>query len=55
MFLKGRRLKDIETATTNILETTRGLCCEGAKESCADKGFMCMHNVIRKYGQGLNL
>lgn len=55
MFLKSKKISDIEKATINILETTRGLCCEGAKESCADKGFMCMHNVIRKYGKGMNL
>ncbi|HPP87031.1 MAG TPA: L-serine ammonia-lyase, iron-sulfur-dependent, subunit alpha [bacterium] len=55
LFLKNRKLSEIEKAIISILETTRGLCCEGAKESCADKGFMCMHNVIRKYGQGMNL
>lgn len=48
LFLQNKKTEEIEEKIKYIFEMMHGLICEGAKESCADKGYMCMHNVFRR-------
>ncbi|MDD4995757.1 MAG: L-serine ammonia-lyase, iron-sulfur-dependent, subunit alpha [Patescibacteria group bacterium] len=44
-YLKGARLNEIGYYMELAEETTSGLLCEGAKESCANKSYLCLRNA----------
>ena len=55
LFFKNRSISEIKKKMNYMGEMMHGLVCEGAKESCADKGYMCMHNILRRVNPRLNV
>ncbi len=47
LYLKGTHLKDIGNFMELVKNTTSGLLCEGAKESCAGKAYLCLRSVYK--------
>jgi len=47
LYFKGKKLSEIMSAMKMLEESIRGLLCDGAKESCADKAYVCLKNVFK--------
>lgn len=47
LYLQGARLKEICCYMELAEETTSGLLCEGARESCANKSYLCLRNTYK--------
>ncbi|MBP7652931.1 L-serine ammonia-lyase, iron-sulfur-dependent, subunit alpha [Candidatus Dependentiae bacterium] len=55
LYYKNESISVIQKKMNYMGEMLHGLVCEGAKESCADKGYMCMHNILRRVNPHLNI